>query len=55
MPEFLSPYNDEVWYRAVLDYTQPCSGRRARQLARLLDWQPVGWDQHFAITMPLLE
>ena len=53
-PEFLSPHNDEIWYRAVLDYAQSCSGRRARQLARLPDSQPVGWDEHFAITMPLL-
>jgi glycosyltransferase involved in cell wall biosynthesis len=54
-PEFLSPHNEEIWYRAISDYAQSCSERRARQLARISNWRPVRWDEHFAITMPLLE
>jgi glycosyltransferase involved in cell wall biosynthesis len=54
-PEFLSPYNDEVWYRAIADYALSGSDRRARQLERISQWRPFGWDEHFAITMPLLE
>jgi len=54
-PEFLSPHNEEVWYRAVSDYAQSRSDRRERQLARISQWRPVGWDEHFAIIMPLLD
>jgi glycosyltransferase involved in cell wall biosynthesis len=53
-PEFLSPHNDEVWYRAISDYAQFCSERRTRQLGRIAHWRPVSWEEHFAITMPLL-
>ena len=54
-PEFLNPHNDEPWYRAVLDYAQPQSPRRARQQARMAEWQPVTWESHFAITLPIIE
>ena len=53
-PEFLNPHNDEIWFRAILDYAQARSPRRARQQARMADWQPVSWDAHFAITLPLI-
>ena len=53
-PEFLNPHNDEIWFRAILDYSQANSPRRARQLARMADWQPVSWEAHFAVTLPII-
>jgi hypothetical protein len=54
-PEFLNPHNDEIWFRAILDYAQAQSPRRDRQQARMADWRPVSWEAHFAITLPIIE
>ena len=54
-PEFLNPHNDEIWFRAILDYAQAQSPRRDRQQARMADWRPVSWEAHFATTLPIIE
>jgi glycosyltransferase involved in cell wall biosynthesis len=47
--EFLDPLDGPGWRRAVLDYAAPRSPRRMAQLARLADWRPPRWDEHFAM------
>jgi glycosyltransferase involved in cell wall biosynthesis len=48
VPEFLDPLDGPGWRRAVLDYAGPNSPRRTAQLARLPQWQPPCWEEHFA-------
>ncbi len=49
VPEFLDPLDGPGWRSAILDYAAPRSPRREAQLARLADWDPPRWDDHFAI------
>jgi glycosyltransferase involved in cell wall biosynthesis len=48
VPEFLDPLDGPGWHRAILDYAAAESPRRAAQLARLADWRPPRWEEHFA-------
>lgn len=48
VPEFLDPLDGSGWRSAILDYAAPGSPRRTAQLARLVDWTPPRWDDHFA-------
>jgi glycosyltransferase involved in cell wall biosynthesis len=55
VPELLPPDDIEAWIAALTDYAKPDSVRRARQLARLADYAPPTWDEHFARVDALLE
>lgn len=46
--EFLDPLDGPGWRQAILDYAVPQSPRRAAQLARLKQWRPPCWREHFA-------
>jgi len=47
IPEYLDPIDGEGWYRAVLEYAEINSPRRAAQKARMVGWKAPTWDQHF--------
>lgn len=49
VPEFIDPLDGLGWRAAVLDYAAPKSPRRERQLARLANWRPPCWRDHFAL------
>lgn len=55
VPDFLDPLDGAAWRRAILDYADPASPARAAQLARMADWQPPGWEAHFACVDALLQ
>jgi hypothetical protein len=48
VPEYLDPLDGPGWRSAILDYAAEPSPRRAAQLARLAQWQPPRWQDHFA-------
>jgi glycosyltransferase involved in cell wall biosynthesis len=48
VPEYLDPLDGPGWRSAVLDYAAEPSPRRAAQLARLTQWRPPRWQDHFA-------
>ncbi|MBV8167846.1 MAG: glycosyltransferase family 4 protein [Alphaproteobacteria bacterium] len=52
--EYLDPLDGFGWRRAILDYMQPESARRAAQLARMPGWKAPTWAAHFAIVDELL-
>lgn len=49
IPTYLDPLDGPAWERAVLCYAREGSPMRRDQLARLADYQPPGWDDHFAV------
>jgi glycosyltransferase involved in cell wall biosynthesis len=54
VPEYLDPLDLRAWSDAVLDYTNPESGRRAAQLRRLQEWRVPRWADHFSTVEQLL-
>jgi glycosyltransferase involved in cell wall biosynthesis len=54
VPEYLDPLDGLGWRRAVMDYAQPASPRRAAQLRRLLGWRAPSWHDHFAAVGALI-
>ena len=46
-PDYLDPGDHDAWRCAILDYATDTQ-RRQTQLARLADWRPPGWIDHFA-------
>jgi glycosyltransferase involved in cell wall biosynthesis len=55
VPEYFHPLDGLGWRDAVLDYARPQAPRRDAQLARLAQWRPASWDDHFAAFERLLE
>jgi len=55
VPEYLDPLDGAGWRRMILDYATPDSRARAAQLARLRNWSPPAWADHFAAVNRLLE
>jgi glycosyltransferase involved in cell wall biosynthesis len=49
VPEYLDPLDGPGWRSAILDYAAAESPRREAQLARLANWQPPVWPDHFAL------
>jgi glycosyltransferase involved in cell wall biosynthesis len=47
VPELLPPDDQQAWRAAILDYARPDSARRAQQLARLSQFHPPSWEEHF--------
>lgn len=47
VPEFLDPIDAISWVRAIEDFAEPGSRRRAAQLARLAAFRPPTWQEHF--------
>ncbi|MGR3781363.1 MAG: glycosyltransferase [Albimonas sp.] len=57
-PEFIDPLDLPEWLEAILAYAHPGEGgadRRAAQLARIADWRPRPWAEHFAEVDDFLE
>ncbi len=55
IPELLPPGDLEAWIAVLIDYADVDSPRRARQMARLADYAPPTWEEHFAKVDALLE
>jgi len=53
VPDYLDPHDPAAWRRAILDYTAD-SPRRQAQFARLADWRPPRWADHFDIVDQLV-
>ena len=49
VPEYLDPLDGPGWRSAILDYAVAEAPRREAQLARLANWQPPVWPDHFAL------
>jgi len=47
VPVYLSPFDDQAWEEAVLDYANPESPARVAQLERIKSFRPHDWQQHF--------
>ncbi|WP_421998711.1 glycosyltransferase family 4 protein [Reyranella sp.] len=47
VPDYLDPADEPAWRAAILDYSEPDSLRRRRQLRRLAAWSPPTWRDHF--------
>ncbi len=45
--EYLSPINGEAWKSAILDYAQPDSILRNKQIEKLQNFNIPEWDKHF--------
>jgi len=52
--DYLDPIDAAAWRQAILDYSTE-TPRRQAQLARLANWQPPSWDDHFAIVERLID
>jgi glycosyltransferase involved in cell wall biosynthesis len=46
-PEFFDPLDGPSWHRAICDYADSTSPRRAAQIARLSTWIAPDWARHF--------
>jgi glycosyltransferase involved in cell wall biosynthesis len=55
VPDYIDPVDGAAWRAAVLDYARPDSPARRAQMARLANWSPPGWADHFARVDALLE
>ncbi|HUA54738.1 MAG TPA: glycosyltransferase family 1 protein [Candidatus Sulfotelmatobacter sp.] len=53
--EFLDPLDGPAWCRAIVDYVQPGSPRRAAQCARLAAWRRPTWSDHFAAVDAMID
>ena len=47
VPVYLSPFDDQAWEEAILDYANPESPARVAQLERIKSFRPHDWQQHF--------
>lgn len=47
IPDYLDPIDGEGWFKAVLEYSETNSPRRAAQKVRMAGWQAPTWDRHF--------
>lgn len=47
-PEYLDPLDGIGWRRTILNYADPCSPMRAKQLARLCEIVLPSWRDHFS-------
>lgn len=54
IPELLPPDDIAAWIAALTDYARADSPRRARQMARLGEYTPPTWEEHFAKVDALL-
>lgn len=48
-PEWLAPDDPDAWRMAILAYARRPSPMREAQLARIAEWRPQAWADHFAI------
>lgn len=55
VPDYVDALDGPGWLRAVQDYAQPGSPRRAAQLARMVQFHSPTWTQHFERVEALLE
>ena len=53
-PQYLDPRNEAAWEDAILDYARDKSEGRAAQIARIGDFRPPSWSDHFARVEELL-
>lgn len=47
VPAYLSPFDDQAWEEAILDYASSESPTRAAQLDRIKSFRPYDWQSHF--------
>lgn len=47
VPELLPASDREAWRKAILNYANPASVRRAEQLQRMAEFTPYEWRNHF--------
>lgn len=55
VPEFIDPLDGPAWTRAILEYAQPSSVKRAAQIARMKNWTAPNWEAHFKIVENVLQ
>ena len=55
IPEYIDPLDGRSWLETIMEYAKPQSPLRAKQLARLADFQPPTWANHFDQVDRLLE
>ena len=55
VPVYLETGDEDAWHAMIRAYTEPGSGEREAQMARLSDWAAPSWDQHFALVRPLID
>jgi glycosyltransferase involved in cell wall biosynthesis len=53
VPDYLDPHDATAWRAAILDFATDSPRQRA-QLARLSQWRPSTWREHFAIVERLI-
>jgi glycosyltransferase involved in cell wall biosynthesis len=53
-PDYANPRDEAAWERLILDYASDASEARSAQLARIADFQPPSWSEHFARVEDLL-
>lgn len=55
IPHYLDPLDGPGWRQAVLEFMKPDSVEREIQLARMTNYAPPTWAQHFDVVDALLE
>lgn len=53
--DLIDPLDGPAWQRAIVDYCQPGSRRRADSLARARAYRSPSWDRHFADVRTFLD
>jgi glycosyltransferase involved in cell wall biosynthesis len=49
VPDYVQPTDTDGWLEHVLAYADDTSGSRAAQIARLRDYTPPSWEDHFKL------
>lgn len=47
IPDLLCANDQQAWTQAIFDYADPASDRRAQQMARISNFRPPTWTEHF--------
>jgi glycosyltransferase involved in cell wall biosynthesis len=55
VPDYLDPMDGAAWRNAVADYARGDSQGRRAQLARMANWRPPTWAEHFTILDRMLD
>jgi glycosyltransferase involved in cell wall biosynthesis len=55
VPDYLDPLDGPSWMQHILDYAQPSSAMRDRQIKRLARWVAPDWGAHFDGTLEFMD
>ena len=55
IPDYAGALDGQRWLELIADFSSGASVRRAAQIARMKDFHPLSWEQHFKVVDEFLE